>query len=46
MDIFNPKQLEVPLGLSYCSDLMLSIRKASYVGMFIKNIIVTREIKI
>lgn len=35
MDIFNQKQLKVPLALSYCSDLVLSIRKASYVGMFI-----------
>lgn len=37
MDIFNQKQLKVPLGLSCCSHLVLSTRKASYVGMFIKK---------
>ena len=37
MDIFNQKQLKVHLGLSYCCDLVLSTRKASHVGMFIKK---------
>lgn len=46
MDIFKQKQFKVSLGLSYCSNLVLSIRKAPYVGMFMKDITVTHETKI
>lgn len=45
IDIFKQKQFKVSLGLSYCSNLVLSIRKAPYVGMFMIDIIVTHETK-